>query len=353
MACWWSTGGLGCGRPIRRRGACWPGRAVRDRRRSSCAASIPGANWSPALDRAFADAAWPEAGRDVVLRFDTGLSRTVRVRVRFARRGELQSGEDYCVLLLEDLRNMQARVRQEKLAAMGRVSAGIAHEIRNPLAAISQANSLLDEDMTAPAQRQLTRMIGENVERLKRIVDDVMEVAPGAQATDPGPIDLTTLVGSICDDWGAAQTSDAVPTASCGSICRSSRCPAIFDPDHLRRVLVNLLDNALRHASRAPGAIVLRLFAPDERRAVISVASDGEPIAPDVERYLFEPFFSTRSRGTGLGLYICRELCERYGAVIEYRTRPATDANRNVFSVMIKRAGVPAEISIERRASAR
>ena len=112
--------------------------------------------------------------------------------MRFARRGELQSGEDYCVLLLEDLRSMQARVRQEKLAAMGRISAGIAHEIRNPLAAISQANSLLDEDITAPAQRQLTPMIGENVERLKRIVDDVMEVAPGGQRNRarPGRPDL-------------------------------------------------------------------------------------------------------------------------------------------------------------------
>ena len=86
---------------------------------------------------------------------------------------------------------------------------------------------------------------------------------------------------------------------------------------------------------------------------MISVASDGEPITPDVERHLFEPFFSTRSRGTGLGLYICRELCERYGAVIEYRTRPDSDPNRNVFSVMIKRAGVPVDESIERRSTAR
>ena len=73
------------------------------------------------------------------------------------------------MLLLEDVRNMQARSRQEKLAAMGRVSAGIAHEIRNPLAAISQANALLSEDATDPAQRKLMRMVSDNVERLKRI----------------------------------------------------------------------------------------------------------------------------------------------------------------------------------------
>ena len=87
--------------------------------------------------------------------------------------------------------------------------------------------------------------------------------------------------------------------------------------------------------------MLLRLFSPDERRAVLSVSSDGPPIPPEVERYLFEPFFSTRSRGTGLGLYICRELCERYGASIDYRARPASDANRNDFSVVMKLKALP------------
>ncbi len=83
------------------------------------------------------------------------------------------------MLLLEDVRTAQARLRQEKLAAMGRVSAGIAHEIRNPLAAIAQANALLLEDVLPAPQQQLARMVADNVERLKRLVDEVMEVAPG------------------------------------------------------------------------------------------------------------------------------------------------------------------------------
>ena len=132
------------------------------------------------VEQAFAESSWPEAGRDVTLAFEPDAARTLRVRVRFTRHKAAQANEDFCVLFLEDVRNMQARSRQEKLAAMGRVSAGIAHEIRNPLAAIAQANALLAEDATDAAQRQLTRMVADNVDRLKRIVDDVMEVAPGA-----------------------------------------------------------------------------------------------------------------------------------------------------------------------------
>jgi two-component system sensor histidine kinase PilS (NtrC family) len=288
------------------------------------------------VERAFLEAAWPEAGRDVTLEFEPESSRTLRVRVRFTRKREAQAGEEFCVLFLEDVRNMQARSRQEKLAAMGRVSAGIAHEIRNPLAAISQANALLSEDATDPAQRRLMRMVSDNVERLKRIVEDVMEVAPGQQH-EVSVIDATAQVAAVCSDW--AQSVDLrldersvlqveLPTEPLG---------IAFDTEHLRRVLVNLLDNALRHADAAPGAIRLRLDSRDEARAFLSVASNGAPIPPEVERYLFEPFFSTRSRGTGLGLYICRELCERYGASIDYRARMAGDAHINEFYMVMRR----------------
>ena len=295
-----------------------------------------------AVERAFGEAAWPEAGRDVVLQFDSGSAsalgaqRTLRVRVRFTRKREPQAIEEFCVLFLEDVRNMQARSRQEKLAAMGRVSAGIAHEIRNPLAAIAQANALLAEDALDASQRQLTTMVSDNVERLKRIVDDVMEVAPGA-VPEVGVIDATAQVAAVCGEWARATGV----TLGEGSVLRVElpREPlgVLFDAEHLRRVLVNLLDNAYRHASREPGAIHLRLDSRHEGQAFLSLASDGAPIPPNVEPYLFEPFFSTRSRGTGLGLYICRELCERYGATIDYRLRASGEGQRNEFYVDMRR----------------
>ncbi len=103
--------------------------------------------------------------------------------------------------------------------------------------------------------------------------------------------------------------------AACSSICSTTRCAT---------------------AAESTGAIGVRLALLDDASALLRVDSDGPPIAPDVERHLFEPFFSTRSRGSGLGLYICRELCERYGASIEYRLRP--DGHRNLFLVTMRRA---------------
>jgi two-component system sensor histidine kinase PilS (NtrC family) len=293
------------------------------------------------VERAFVDAAWPEAGRDVTLAFEPGASRTLRVRIRFTRKREPQATEEFCVLFLEDVRNMQARSRQEKLAAMGRVSAGIAHEIRNPLAAIAQANALLDEDAVHPGQRQLTRMVADNVERLKRIVDDVMEVAAD-EPRDTGVIDATAQVAAVCSEWARASELRVGEHSVLRVDLPAEPIGVVFDAEHLRRVLVNLLDNARRHASNAPGAISLRLDSRDEARAFLSVASDGEPIPAEVERYLFEPFFSTRSRGTGLGLYICRELCERYGASIDYRLRPAGEALLNEFFVVMRRKAAAA-----------
>lgn len=288
------------------------------------------------VERAFVDAVWPEAGRDVVLEFEPGEVKTLRVRIRFTRRHESQASEEFCVLLMEDVRNMQARTRQEKLAAMGRVSAGIAHEIRNPLAAIAQANALLGEDATTPSQRQLTQMVSDNVERLKRIVDDVMEVAPGS-VVDAGVIDAGAQVDAACTGWAQGAGVALGPTSAVRLELPTQPLGAVFDPDHLRRVLINLLDNGYRHSSKAPGSVQVRLSAPDDATVRLSVASDGPPIPPDVERYLFEPFFSTRSRGTGLGLYICRELCERYGASIDYRLRTPGDPTRNEFNVVMRR----------------
>ncbi len=296
--------------------------------------------------QAIAEEHWPDAGREVQLALGDALTRTLRVRVRFTRGraladgdGDAAAAEGLCVMLLEDARIAQARLRQERLAAMGRVSAGVAHEIRNPLAAIAQANALLLEEALPDGQRRLGQLVADNVRRLQRIVDDVLELAP-VGAAEAGVIDAREVVQSTVLEWARTAGVDVGDGGRIRLDVPSGALGVIFDSEHLRRVLVNLLDNALRHGTSQPQAIVLRLAARDAGSAVLVVASDGEPIAADVEPHLFEPFFSTRSRGSGLGLYICRELCERYGASIEYRARARHDRHRNSFVVQMNRGAV-------------
>jgi two-component system sensor histidine kinase PilS (NtrC family) len=245
------------------------------------------------------------------------------------------------VLFAEELRNVLARQRQERLVAMGRISAGIAHEIRNPLAAVAQANALLEEDALRPDQQRLVRIMADNVERLKRIVNDVLEAAPGA-ATTSRSLNASAEVAAIASEW-----ANTVGVSLGGSSRLRVEMPAealgvVFDADHLRRVLVNLLDNALRHSTGAPGAVRLSLEALEGAFVRLSVASDGELIAPEVELHLFEPFHSTSSRGTGLGLYICRQLCERHGAIIDYVRQPGA-SHGNVFLIVMRRDTVMAD----------
>jgi two-component system sensor histidine kinase PilS (NtrC family) len=266
-------------------------------------------------------------------------TRKLHVRTRLAAPHE-QHGQNLCVMFLQDLREMEARLRTEKLAAMGRMSAAVAHEIRNPLAAIAQANALMEEDLREPALRQLSALVRSNAQRLARIVDEILDISrvqSHGLSTAPA-LELDAAVAGVCSDW-AAQTGsgEKLQLGLCGQSLRVR-----FEPDHLRRVLVNLLDNALRYAGNQRDSI--RVFTQGTgSEASLRVWSDGDPLEPTVLRHLFEPFFSSESRSSGLGLYICRELCERHGAAIAYHRRPAAGAGRegNEFCVSFAPAPSP------------
>jgi two-component system sensor histidine kinase PilS (NtrC family) len=259
----------------------------------------------------------------------------LRVRTRLTPAQDVQF-DALCVMFLQDLREAEARLRTEKLAAMGRMSAAVAHEIRNPLAAITQANGLLAEELADPAHQQLTTLVRKNAQRLSQIVEDILNLARLQQPPSDW-LELDQTVGVLVGEWQRHTHSGGRLHLALGSAGAWSA----FDGEHLRRILVNLLDNALRYASRQPGAIVVATQATGAagQQARLRVWSDGPPLDPGVQRHLFEPFFSSESRSSGLGLYICRELCDRHGATIAYAWTPAPDGSGregNEFTVSLR-----------------
>ncbi len=270
-----------------------------------------------------------------------GSQHAQRVHARTRLTGASNAGESadpLCVVFMQDLRETEARIRSEKVVAMGRMSAAVAHEIRNPLAAITQANALLLEDLSAPEHRQLATMVAQNAKRLARIVDEVLDLAR-VQEISPGStqtlLDLAAALPALCGEWSAQHA-----VGQRLQVQPSARAVVVFEEDHLRRVLVNLLDNALRYASHQARAMVVCVDSHSHGGAQLTVWSDGAPIDAGVQAHLFEPFFSSESRSSGLGLYICRQLCERYGASMTYLRSAMGERMGNAFVVVF---GVPDE----------
>lgn len=261
---------------------------------------------------------------DVTIHHEGQGPRRVQVRTQLT---ETQGGygESLCVMFIQDQREMEARMRTEKLASMGRMSAAVAHEIRNPLAAIAQANALLDEDLSDPRQKQLTHMVQQNARRLEKIVEEVLDISRiqhRENTITSDTLELNEALTRVCRDW-LSQT----PGEQRLDITQAPHPTEVpFDSEHLRRILVNLLDNARRYATPRKKAIQVLVQAWTAGQSTLTVWSDGKPMDQSVERHLFEPFFSSESRSSGLGLYICRELCEGHGATITYeRTRKDID----------------------------
>lgn len=267
--------------------------------------------------------------------------RRVRVRTQLTATPDGAGGtaERLCVMFLQDQREIEARMRTEKMASMGRMSAAVAHEIRNPLAAIAQANALLEEDLSDPRHRQLTHIVQQNVKRLDKIVDEVLDISRVQYRENTAASETLLLIPSverICLDWQAQTGNPQAVQLHLSALVVEVR----FETEHLRRVLVNLLDNARRYASPQTGAIQVFAGASSVGQGLLSVWSDGAVMDQSVERHLFEPFFSSESRSSGLGLYICRELCERHGGHIAYyRTKKTVQGKLregNEFMVMFE-----------------
>lgn len=239
----------------------------------------------------------------------------MQLRARFVA---TDSSERDVLVFLEDMGRLQEQARQHKLAALGRLTANIAHEIRNPLSAINHAGELLSEECADATSKRLLRIVLDNTQRVERIVSDVLELGRRDRAYRE-QIDLRRALPILVEEYTLKEKMDA------GVVHFEFLGLAMlhFDRSHFHQVLWNLLGNALRHCQGKPGSICIRACDAGEGWVNLHVIDDGPGVDESFREQIFEPFFTTHSRGTGLGLYIARELCDANGARLELMTGEA------------------------------
>ncbi|MFU8837944.1 MAG: sensor histidine kinase [Thiohalomonadaceae bacterium] len=221
------------------------------------------------------------------------------------------------LLFLEDAAATTQHAQQLKLASLGRLTASIAHEIRNPLGAISHAGALLAE---SPAlenpDRRLTEIIAEQSQRINSIIENVLQLG----RRDRTQAQLLTLndclyrflleFGHVHPQADSQIRLESVPDGLC----------CWFDPGHLHQILSNLCENGLRHGHPAVGRPMVRIVCGrmGENHGYIDVCDNGPGVPEELRSTIFEPFYTTQGKGTGLGLYLARELAECNQAQLRY-----------------------------------
>lgn len=215
------------------------------------------------------------------------------------------------LVFIEDVGRIRTQARQMKLASLGRLTASIAHEIRNPLASISHASDLLHEERRGEIQERLLQILRDNVFRLDRIVQDILQLG----RSERGQMEclrLDEFLRGFIEEFAAVEHVEDGLIVSEISVEQLS-----FDRAHLLQVMWNLVGNAVRYSSRKPGSVCLRALSGLDGRVELHVIDDGPGIPEAQREQVFEPFFTTHHQGTGLGLFIARELCEANGASLQ------------------------------------
>lgn len=220
------------------------------------------------------------------------------------------------LIFLEDLSDVNAQAQQLKLAALGRLTANIAHEIRNPLSAISHATQLLkEEEGLGTTQQRLMQIIDDNTHRLDRMVQDVLQLNRRDRAQGE-EIALENFLINFAEEFAQFEK---IPRESLSIETEAPEARILFDRGHLHQTLWNLCRNAWRHSRQHSGSIRMYVSRAHYDDVVqLDVIDDGSGVRPEAQEQLFEPFFTTENQGTGLGLYIAREVCEANGASLDY-----------------------------------
>ena len=246
----------------------------------------------------------------------------INIQVQFSR---LQSGEsDQTLVFLEDTRRLRQRAQQLKLDSLGHLSAGLAHEVRNPLSAISQANQLLQQSETiSDEDKTFMDVIDRHCIRMNEIIDVVNQLS---RRIEPRIISfalkpfIEELVGEINESrLTKAKINIEIP----------DNCSIEFDPANLKQVLTNIIENGLRYSEAETGYAEVDFSLGshrDDRGYFLDISDNGPGIDRDEVHKIFNPFFTTGSGGIGLGLCVAREICEVNFAAIHYLyTEPESD----------------------------
>ncbi|HET8710433.1 MAG TPA: ATP-binding protein [Spongiibacteraceae bacterium] len=244
---------------------------------------------------------------------------------RFTKLDQEESGDT--LIFIEDSGLLAQRAQQMKLAALGRLTASIAHEIRNPLGAISHASQLLRESPELPeSDERLVNIVINHSQRINSIIENVLKLSRRT-APNPRRIDLGIWLHDYVEQYRQGYGADAQI-----EIHEIIPVEVTVDTDQLSQVLTNLLDNALRYSKKATGTATARFVVSTNNKqlAQLDIIDDGAGIDSDDQEKIFEPFFTTESKGNGLGLYISRELCEINQARLHYLR---TDAGKSCFRI--------------------
>ncbi|PIE36743.1 MAG: hypothetical protein CSA54_03400 [Gammaproteobacteria bacterium] len=214
---------------------------------------------------------------------------------------------------LDDHAHIRQQFQQLKLASLGRLSASIAHEIRNPLGAISQAVQLIQESPAVhPKDAELLDIASRHTQRINRIVEDVLQLSNRRRVASE-KLQMNRLLDSFCKRFRKENQlgpEELVLRVTPG-------LDGFFDASHLDQILWNLCTNARLHNDESELTIAIIAHRNEINQCVIDVTDTGRGISDIDRERLFEPFYSSHDQGTGLGLYIIRELCELNNGQIE------------------------------------
>ena len=225
------------------------------------------------------------------------------------------------LIFLEDASQLNQRFQQVKLASLGRLTASIAHEIRNPLAAIQHASQLLEESITEADNLKLTRIITSHTQRLNGIVENVLNLSR-KQQHKPETISLCSWLiqfkNEFCPSHGINEKQIEIKI-------QPESMSILFDPEQLHQIFWNLSTNAIAHSGLASNQLSIKFYggiSVENQQPYIDIIDNGQGISKDIENRIFEPFYTTSSEGTGLGLYLIKEMIENNRAKIKHITQP-------------------------------